>query len=194
LNISLPVFLTPSAVLQSFIPRHITGKLSRTSYNVLLLMRTTLKGSRVPQGQVTSRVFSRRCWMVALIGQSLGTQPHSITSPLEATAISRVIPYTLQPTPTHRPLFCISLPSLHSGQTPGHSPRFLSLFVPFSCIAFASCFPSLSFISLVSMFATIFPSAPASQIPTLPLFDIYRIASLPILIIDVVIVIKRASF
>lgn len=114
---------------------------------------------------------------------------HSRTRPPGATVISIVSPRTPEYTPARKHLFCTSLPNLHNGQTPGHSPRSLFPFVPFSCIAFMSCFPLLSFISLVPMFATLVPCSRKSD-PTFPPFDIYCTTLLPILTIDVVIVIK----
>ena len=75
--------------------------------------------------------------------------PHSRTSP--PAADSTLSPYQMGRTITHKHRYYISLPSLHSGRTPGRSFRSLFLFVPFSCIAFPPCFPSLSFISLVPL-------------------------------------------
>lgn len=94
--------------------------------------------------------------------------PHSRTSPL--TAGSRASPYQMGRTITHQRRLCISLPNLHSGQVPGHSSRSLSLFIPFSCIAFPSCFLLLSFISLVPFCNSRLPASHKSD-PTLSQFD-----------------------
>jgi len=124
----------------------------------------------MPQDQVTLRVFSHHCWTVALIGQSVCTPNclHQIIpltrpaiqqsemlllsriSPIMAAADSRVSPYPMGRA-NHKRRFYISLPNLHNGRPLGHSSRSLSLFVFFSCIAFTSCFLSLSFISLVPL-------------------------------------------
>ena len=136
----------------------------------------------MPQDQVTLRVFSHRCWTVALIGQFVGvpsclrqiyplirpaTQqsemlPLSRTSPRTA-ADSRVSPYPMGRA-NHKHRFCISLLNLHNGRTLGHSCHS----VPFRPFLLHSIYVLLS-IAFVhfpcSLFATLVPSSPTSQTP-----------------------------
>ena len=111
--------------------------------------------------------------------------PLSRISP-RAAADSRVSPYPMGRT-SHKHRFCISLLTLHNGQALGHSSRS----APFRPFLLHSIYVLLSIAFVYfpcSLFATLVPSSPASQIPR-SLHSTHCIA-LPVLIIAVVIVIK----
>lgn len=99
--------------------------------------------------------------------------PHSRPSP--PAADSMVSPHRVARRPSHKHRFCISLLNPHSGQTPGHSSHSLSLFVTLSCIAFLSCFLSLSSSSIVSSYISC-PFATCKSDPTLSPPAPFRIA------------------
>ena len=120
----------------------------------------------MPQDQVASRVFSHHCWMVALIGQSVGVlnclcQIFPLIRPTinsqrcyrfpESAPEQRRIPGFLR-IQWDEPVTNTAFASRCSPSTMAKLSAIvlvLPLFVPFSCIAFTSCFLLLSFISLV---------------------------------------------
>lgn len=125
------------------------------------------------------------------VTQQSGMLPHSRTSPQAAAANFRVIPYKTGSTPTPKPPSCISLLNLHSGRTLGRSPRVLFPLSSLSLLRSIHVLLSIAFVHFPCLNVCNSRSfCTRKSDPTLSPFDIYCIASLPILNTDVVIVIK----